>query len=137
MGDQIKTLSPSTNKVIVERQGATLAEAKKVLNISTEVFQSWKQTPFTQRKEIVNKALALLQQRKDLLAEELTLQMGRPIAFGAKEVETMQKRADYLMAIAEPSLQTLPGQAEEGYRRWIEKEPFGPTLIVFAWNVSI
>jgi hypothetical protein len=58
--------------------------------------------------------------------------MGRPIAFGAKEVETMQKRADYLLGISEQALQSLPGQPEAGFRRWIEKEPIGSTLVIFA-----
>lgn len=92
--------------------------------------------PFAQRKEIVTKALGLIQERKQSLGEELTVQMGRPIAFGAKEVETMQKRADYLLKIAEDALQPIPGQSEAGFRRWIEKEPVGRILIIFAWNVS-
>ena len=137
MGDQIKTISPSTNKVIFETQGISLRDSQNVVKASTQAFSSWKNVPFSQRKEVVVKALQLLQKQKNLLAEELTLQMGRPIAFGTKEIETMQKRADYLLAIAEQSLQSLPGQPEAGFRRWIEKEPLGPTLIVFVWNVSI
>ncbi|OQE26844.1 hypothetical protein PENSTE_c005G00048 [Penicillium steckii] len=131
MGDQIKTISPSTNKVIFETQGISLRDSQNVVKASTQAFSSWKNVPFSQRKEVVVKALQLLQKQKNLLAEELTLQMGRPIAFGTKEIETMQKRADYLLAIAE---QSLPGQPEAGFRRWIEKEPLGPTLIVFVWN---
>ncbi|EIT75835.1 NAD-dependent aldehyde dehydrogenase [Aspergillus oryzae 100-8] len=111
----ICTLSPSTNTVVYERGETTTPEAEN-------------------RKEIVTKALGLIQERKQSLGEELTVQMGRPIAFGAKEVETMQKRADYLLKIAEDALQPIPGQSEAGFRRWIEKEPVGRILIIFAWN---
>lgn len=137
MFDKIRTLSPSTNEVICEREGVSLSQAQDVLRASKQAFLAWKDVPFSQRKDIVSKAMGLFQKRKYLLAEELTLQMGRPIAFGAKEVETMQKRADYLLGISEQALQPLPGQTEAGFQRWIEKEPLGPTLVIFAWNVSI
>lgn len=136
MTDKIRTISPSTNKVICERGSITIAQAQDVFRAATNAFPSFCAMPFAQRKGIVQKALRLIQDRKGQLAEELTLQMGRPIAFGVKEIETMQKRADYLLGIAEEALQPLQGQPEAGFRRWIEKEPVGPTLIVFAWNVS-
>ncbi|KAL4793101.1 Aldehyde/histidinol dehydrogenase [Aspergillus venezuelensis] len=131
---KIQTVSPSTNKIILERDETTLEQAKDVLSSSTKAYSSWRTTPFAERKTIVGCALDLIQQRKEQLGEELTLQMGRPIAYGVKEVETMQKRATYLVSIAEDALQPLPGQPEAGFRRWIEKEPLGPTLIIFAWN---
>lgn len=92
--------------------------------------------PFDERRKIVIKALEIIQERKGQLGEELTLQMGRPIAYGAKEIETLQKRADYLLKIAEESLKPIPGCPEAGFQRWVEKDPIGPTLIIFAWNVS-
>jgi hypothetical protein len=48
----------------------------------------------------------------------------------------MQKRADYLLDMAEEALASLPGRPETGFRREIKKIPVGPTLIVFAWNVG-
>lgn len=132
----ISTISPSTNQVICQRDEITIPQAQNVGRAATKAFQAFRTVPFSERKAIVTKALQLIQERKGQLGEELTLQMGRPIAFGTNEVETMQKRADYLLAISEDSLQALPGQPEAGFQRWIEKEPIGPTLIIFAWNVS-
>lgn len=135
MADKIRALSPSTNKVIFERDGITIPQAQNVFATATKGFQSWRSVSFNQRKEILIRGLALIQERKHQLAEELSLQMGRPIAFGAKEIETMQKRADYLLSISEEALQSIPGQPEAGFRRWVEKEPVGPILVIFAWNV--
>ncbi|KJK67280.1 Aldehyde dehydrogenase family protein [Aspergillus parasiticus SU-1] len=134
MAQKISTLSPSTNTVVYERGEITIPEAENVCRDAAKAFLTFRKMPFAQRKEIVTKALGLIQERKQSLGEELTLQMGRPIAFGAKEVETMQKRADYLLKVAEDALQPIPGQSEAGFRRWIEKEPVGPILIIFAWN---
>ncbi|RAH51102.1 Aldedh-domain-containing protein [Aspergillus brunneoviolaceus CBS 621.78] len=134
MTNQIRTLSPSTNKVIFEHPGTSLEEAQKIVQASQDAFRTYKKTTLAQRKEIVVKALDLIVADRDTLAAELTTQMGRPIAYTGKEIDTFRKRADYLLNIAEESLKNLPGTPENGFRRFIKKEPVGPVLISTAWN---
>ena len=134
--DTIQTVSPSTNKLVIETKAHTTQDACKMAVTSKHAFASWRQVPLSKRLEIVTKGLALAQQRRDQLSRELTVQMGRPIAYSLKEVETMQKRGDYLLDIAEEALADMPGRAEKNFRRYIRKEPVGPVLLVFAWNVS-
>ncbi|OPB36270.1 aldehyde dehydrogenase [Trichoderma guizhouense] len=131
----IETISPTTNKVICERPETTLDEARDIARRSKDAFQSYRKLPLAERRAIVTKALAIIQERKMELGRELTEQIGRPVAFSHKEIETMQKRAYYLLEIAEESLASLPGRIKEaGFKREIKKIPVGPTLIVFAWN---
>ncbi|KAK7414836.1 hypothetical protein QQX98_006351 [Neonectria punicea] len=130
----IKTISPSTNKVVCEVPAATIEDARVVLCQSEDAFSLFKEMPFAERRAIVVKALALIQERKMELGREISEQMGRPIAYSHKEIETMQKRADYLLDIAEEALAPLPGRPESGFKRCIKKVPVGPTLIVVAWN---
>jgi acyl-CoA reductase-like NAD-dependent aldehyde dehydrogenase len=86
---------------------------------------------------VVTRALNLLSQRKDVLAKELTEQMGRPIAYSGTEIDTAVKRGHYLNRIAGEVLsEDVPGDVEEGFRRFIRREPVGVVLIIFAWNVS-
>ncbi|RAL13717.1 Aldedh-domain-containing protein [Aspergillus homomorphus CBS 101889] len=134
MPNEIRTLSPTTNKVIFEHPGISVDEARKVVQASHDAFRSWRKTTLAERKETVLKALDLIMADRDTLAAELTTQMGRPIAYTGKEIDTMRKRADYLLDIAEDSLKNLPGTPESGFRRFVKKEPFGPTLISTAWN---
>lgn len=134
--ETIRTISPSTGEVILERPGIKLTEAHEIVTESERAFQTWKHVDLEKRKSIVAAGLALIQQRKLDLGRELSLQMGRPVAYSHKEIETMQKRADYLLGIAQEALATIPGNEEEGFERYIKKEPVGPTLVVFAWNVS-
>ncbi|KAK7226742.1 hypothetical protein V2G26_014745 [Clonostachys chloroleuca] len=130
----IKTISPSTNEVVCERPATTIQDARKAAQQSKTAFESWRHVPLAQRKVIVEKALALIQERRFDLGRELSQQMGRPISFSHKEIETMQKRADYLLDLAEEALSPLPGRPEAGFKREVKKIPVGPVLIVFAWN---
>ncbi|RDW91547.1 hypothetical protein BP5796_02712 [Coleophoma crateriformis] len=130
----IRTVSPATNQVVFERAGTTIDEARKVAAASRDAFSTWSETPLSKRKEIVKRGLALVQERKMKLGEELTQQMGRPIAYSHKEIETMQIRADYLLDTVDDALKEIPGRPQAGFRRWVRKVPVGPTLIIFAWN---
>lgn len=132
----IRTLSPATGEVICETPEATIEMARDAAKRSKEAFRTYKTTTLEDRRKVVVKALEILKGRRVELGHELTAQMGRPIAYTAKEIDTMQIRADYLLRTAEEALKDLPGDAEEGFKRFVRKEPVGPALIVFAWNVS-
>lgn len=132
----IITISPSTNEVICSRSSATLQEANDVIQRSYTAFRSFSKLPLSSRRAMVVRALSLIQERKLALGVELSQQMGRPVEYSHKEIETMQKRADYLLDIAEEALADIPGRSEKGLERWIKRVPVGPTLVIFAWNVS-
>ncbi|KAI0402763.1 aldehyde dehydrogenase [Xylaria palmicola] len=131
--ETITTISPTTNEPILTRKvdAATLAEIPRV---ATEAFKTWRGTSLADRTIIVKKALDLLADQKDQLAEELTVQMGRPIAYTGVEITTAIKRANYLIKISEEALKDTEGEAEAGFKRFIRKVPVGPVLVIFAWN---
>ena len=135
----LTTISPTTGEGILTRQGVSNAELEQIPETAVVAYKSWSQTPLKDRQIIVRKALALLsdQARQDELAQELTVQMGRPIAYTAKEIATAAKRVDYLLKISDEALKDQPGETEKGFNRFIRKLPVGPILIIFAWNVRI
>jgi acyl-CoA reductase-like NAD-dependent aldehyde dehydrogenase len=133
----ITTISPTTDEPIITRNGISPQELEQLPETATRAFQSWCKTTLQERKEIVKTALKILDERKDELATELTVQMGRPIAYTPKEITTAVKRAEYLLKISDDVLQDTPGEAEKGFKRFIRKAPVGPVLIIFAWNVGV
>jgi acyl-CoA reductase-like NAD-dependent aldehyde dehydrogenase len=133
----ITTISPTTNKPVVTRNGISASDLDLLPTVATDSFLSFKKTSLADRQTIVKKALKLLNDKQDVLAKELTEQMGRPIAYSAKEVTTAVKRGEYLLKISEDALKDTDGEAEKGFKRFIQKVPVGPVLILFAWNVSL
>jgi len=130
----ITTISPTTNEPILTRNGASSADLELMPKVATEAFQSFRKTSLKERQEIVKKFLKILSSHESELAEELTVQMGRPIAYTGKEVATAVKRAEYLLKISDEALKDTDGEAEKGFKRFIRKVPVGPVLILFAWN---
>ena len=134
--ETITTISPTTNKPILTRNGVSKADLELLPKIATEAFESYRKTPLAERQKIVRRALELIAEKTDVLAKELTEQMGRPIAFTGKEITTAIKRGEYLVKISEEALGVTPGEAEKGFKRFIKKLPVGPVLIISTWNVS-
>ncbi|KAL1870166.1 hypothetical protein Daus18300_005230 [Diaporthe australafricana] len=132
----IKTISPNTNEAIISRNGPSAEEIESLPKTSAEAFKTWSKTSLAERQAIIKKALKLLGDKTDELALELTTQMGRPIAYGGKEVATAISRSEYLVKISDEVLKDTDGEAEKGFKRFIRKVPVGPVLVLFAWNVS-
>ncbi|KAH9883805.1 aldehyde dehydrogenase [Xylariomycetidae sp. FL2044] len=130
----LTTISPTTNEAILTRNGVSASDLEDLPNVAAEAFEGWRKTSLADRQIIVKKAVKLLEKKKDELAEELTVQMGRPIAYTGVEVTTAIKRAEYLVKISEDTLKDTDGEPEKGFKRFIRKVPVGPVLIIFAWN---
>merc|ERR1711939_1262838 len=114
MAEKITTISPSTNKPIVERNGPTDAEFQQIPKTAHQAFLKYRQT--------------------SLAAREITEQMGRPIGYPLKEVNTAVSRCEYLLKIADKAFEDTPGERQEGFNRYVRKVPLGPVLILFPWN---
>jgi acyl-CoA reductase-like NAD-dependent aldehyde dehydrogenase len=135
--ETVTTISPTTNKPIVERTGPTAEEFAQIPKIAQQAFLKYSQTSLKQRQSIVKKALQLLSDKQNELGQEITDQMGRPIAYSAKEVTTAVMRGEYLLRVSDEALSDTPGDPQEGFNRYIRKQALGPVLILFPWNVSI
>ncbi|EOA86948.1 hypothetical protein ACJQWK_08360 [Exserohilum turcicum] len=132
--EKITTISPITNKPLLTRNGLSEADVESIPETASAAFASYRQTPLAERKAIVKKALKILSDRQDVLGKEITEQMGRPIAYTAKEVATAVMRGEYLLKISDETLKDTDGEPEKGFKRYIKKVPLGPVLILFPWN---
>lgn len=132
----ITTVSPSTNQPILTRNTLSSSDVALLPAIAAQAFCEYRLTSLRERQAIVRKALQLINDRQNVLARELTEQMGRPIADTGKEITTAVARGEYLLKISEDALKDTEGEPEQGFKRFIRKAPIGPVLILFAWNVG-
>ena len=136
MTEQLRTISPTTNECVLTRNGVSAQELEALPPDAQAAFERYRTVPLKERQAAVGKILDRLDQKQDELARELTEQMGRPIAYTAKEITTAVARGRYLLKISGDALEDTDGEPEKGFQRFIRKQPLGPVLIIFAWNVS-
>ncbi len=134
MGAVQKTITPVDNSVYVERPYNTAVEIAATLKSAVAAQRAWKATPLAERARILNKAVDAFLAKKDVEAEEITRQMGRPIAQSPFEMRGFEERARYMIQIAPEALADIEAKDKPGFTRFIRREPLGVVFIVAPWN---
>jgi acyl-CoA reductase-like NAD-dependent aldehyde dehydrogenase len=128
----VRTISPVDGSLLVERPLATTQEMEGALASAASAQRRWRSVPVAERVAIVRRMVEWCVARADSIGEELTRQMGRPIAYTPNEIRRgFQERALYMASIAREALEDL---AIEEKRRFIRREPLGVVLVVAPWN---
>ena len=78
MTDTFQTVSPIDGAVVAERPFATEADGREALERARGAFPRWRARSLAERAAMVAAFVDAVVAKKDALADELTLQMGRP-----------------------------------------------------------
>lgn len=133
MGRQ-QTISPIDGSVCVEREIATPAQIDAVLEAAVRAQRAWKSVPLHERAVLCGKLVDAFVARTAEVAQELTLQMGRPIRYSPGEMRGFEERARTMIGLAGEALQDEQVGDKPGFRRFIRHEPLGVVLTVAPWN---
>src|SRR3546814_4819830 len=68
------------------------------------------------------------------IVPELAWQMGRPVRFGPGELRGFEERARHMIEIASAALSPVDPSPQEGFRRWIARDPLGVVMVVAPWH---
>jgi acyl-CoA reductase-like NAD-dependent aldehyde dehydrogenase len=127
----VDTISPIDGSVLCTRALASSEELDALLERATAAQREWRAVPVDERVERCKRMVSALVERADELGEELTRQMGRPIAQSPNEIlRGFQERATYMTSIAPEALDDL--RIDD--HRFIRREPLGVVLVLAPWN---
>jgi acyl-CoA reductase-like NAD-dependent aldehyde dehydrogenase len=130
-----QTISPVDSSVYVERELAAEPAIEAALTKAVRSQKSWQRVPIGERAAICRRMTDWCVARADQLGEELTRQMGRPIAYSPSEIRRgFQERARYMCDIAEEALSDVSIPKKDGFERFIRREPHGVVLVLAPWN---
>ncbi|NRA35658.1 MAG: aldehyde dehydrogenase family protein [Polyangiaceae bacterium] len=132
--DVLKIISPVDGKVYAERPRLNAEELRQSIGRSRSAGDAWARTTIPERVAVVGAFVDSLMSKADILGEELTWQMGRPIRDSAGELRGLAERARYMMGIAEGALADIELPQKAGFRRLIQRVPHGVVLTVAPWN---
>ncbi|HED12803.1 MAG TPA: aldehyde dehydrogenase family protein [Gammaproteobacteria bacterium] len=130
----LKTISPVDGALYVERELATSSHINAVIQAASTAQKDWQNTAIEQRMGYCTRAVDYLVAHKAEIAEELTWQMGRPVRFAPGEIDGLEERARYMIAIAEPSLAPTRITEKPGFTRYINHQPLGTVFVIAPWN---
>lgn len=131
---QYRVQNPATGEVVETFETATDQQIEEALAQAHDAYTGWRERGIQERAAIVRRVAELFEERKQELAEIISLEMGKPLAESIDEVEFAASIIDYY-GVYGPGLatdveipSTIPGKA------YIEQRPVGPLLGVMPWN---
>lgn len=128
--------NPSTGAVVGRAPNASLADLDRAVEAARQAFDSWGQTPDTERQRICHAIADLIEQHSDELATLLTQEQGKPLnGFGSR----FELGGAVLWARHTAGLTVGPKvlQDDETGRVEQSRRPLGVVGSITPWNFPI
>lgn len=126
------TLDPACEVPLAE-----WTDVERVLTAAREGARIAEAMPLAERKALVERATALMEQRADSITADISRMMGKPLAEARGELRTMAVRARTMITLADAGLAPIDVGGDDGIERTIRKVPLGVVLDLPAWNYPL
>lgn len=134
MAERFQTITPVDGSVYVERAYATEPQITQTLAAARRAQAGWQRVSIAERAAVCTRFVEAFVAKKQEIAEEISWQMGRPVAHAPGEVRGLEERARYMIAIAEEALGDVDPGPKAGFTRLIRRVPLGVVLTLAPWN---
>ncbi len=134
MTGSFKTISPVDGSTVFERSLDGPDEVERTLAAASAASESWRQIALDERCTMVRRFVELAVHDTDAVAQELTMQMGRPIRDGGGEAGGWLLRGRTMIDLAPEALADIELEGRDGFTRFIRREPLGVVFVVAPWN---
>ena len=134
MAATFRTISPVDGSIVFERALDGADEVERVLAAASNAFETWREVDLDERCTMVRRFVELAVHDTDAVAQELTMQMGRPVRDGGGEVGGWLLRGRTMVDLAPQALADIELGARDGFTRYIRREPLGVVFVVAPWN---
>jgi betaine-aldehyde dehydrogenase len=129
--------NPATNEIIAEAQLSTSDDAKRAIDLSAEIFETsdWS-TNHRRRAMALNKLAELIENESESLAQQLTIENGKPIKQARAEVESSADHLRFYAGLSRNLYGRSFGLSRSSYSI-IAREPMGVVGHIVPWNYPL
>ena len=133
MSKTIKTSNPYSGEILQEYKQHSQKEIASIVSKADKTYKKWKKTSIHDRCELLENIAELLDDDKQMYAEKMTLEMGKPIKQSISEIEKCILLCDFYASNAENFLadELIETDAQESF---ISYDPLGCVLGIMPWN---
>lgn len=136
-GITFTTTNPATGETLAVLEQASENDVRDAVESAHEGFKVWSAMTATERSRILLKAVALLRERNDELAELEVLDTGKPLQeANCVDVVTGADVIEYFAGLA-PALEGTQQPLSNSQFFYTRKEPLGVCAGIGAWNYPI
>jgi len=113
---------------------ATIDEALKAIESAQNAFPYWKALSPYKRAEYLNKVLALMKERKEVISRILTLENGKILSDSLIEIDSAINEMDFQINEGLRLFGDTVPVSIDGVLAYTVKEPIGVVSIISPWN---
>lgn len=132
-GESQDIVNPATEEILGQVPVASAADIDRALAAAERGFPLWRNTPLSQRTQILMRAAALLRERADYVATTMTREQGKPLGQARMEVMRVSRSLEWDVEEARRAYgRIIP--TDPGTVLTVFKEPVGPVAAFTPWN---
>jgi len=129
----IKSINPTTNKIIKEYKEYSSSTIESIINEVSEEYLIWKTKSFNERQDILIDISDALSNNLEEHAQMITLEIGKPIAESRMEIKKCVWVLKYFAENAEEFLKDT--KIDTDYKdSYVQYDPLGVILGIMPWN---
>jgi acyl-CoA reductase-like NAD-dependent aldehyde dehydrogenase len=128
-----KTITPIDNTVYVERNYHS-SKIEQTIDNSMKAQKEWANLNVNERVKLLKNFVKDFLSKGDVIGEELSRQIGRPISQAAGELSGFKERADYMLSIAENKLANINVTKDNNFKSFIKRRALGIVFVIAPWN---
>lgn len=129
----IQTINPATGKMIATYQEMGKITVDQIIDRSHHAFLKWRKTNIAERAQNLRQIAVVLGKNKQVYADLITQEMGKPIRLSLAEIEKCQWVCQYYAENAEKFLaaKIIPTDKTKSY---VTYQPLGAIFAIMPWN---
>ena len=128
-----KTITPIDNTIYVEREYHS-TKIEDTIDNSMKAQKEWANLNVNERVKLLKDFVQDFLSKKDIIGEELSRQIGRPISQAAGELNGFKERAEYMLSIAEKKLANIDVSKDNNFKSFIKRRALGIVFVIAPWN---
>lgn len=135
--DVIEVLNPYTEEVIDTVPVGTPADVERAVEAAQVAFQEWRWIPAVERADFLHEIARKLRENEQAIAQQMTLEGGKPLVENLDEVEWTAACFDYYAEIGRHSRGRVIPSIESSQLNLVLKEPYGVVACIVPWNYPL
>jgi len=136
-GDQITAKSPVNGSNLGTVRAATFEDYEKILQTAEEAFISFRKIPAPIRGDMVRQFGNALRDKKELLGQLVSWEMGKSLQEGLGEVQEMIDICDFAVGLSRQLQGTTMHSERPSHRMYEQYHPLGIVGVISAFNFPV
>jgi len=127
-------INPSNGLALGDYAYAAPDDIEAAIAAATQTFSAWRKTSPLERANLLRRVAQTLRARQDAMAEQITRELGKPIAQARLEVVTAAEMFEWASEEARRLYGRIIPARSERVTQSVLWEPYGPVAAFSGWN---